>query len=131
MPKLTICATRCGQSTPNVLAICSTVQRLLARLECQSMHDGDSLRPGAAGTRAQASRLLHEEQRVEHDRFGEGDGQNRLHHDLRGRAGIASRPRRGALPINPTPMAAPRAARPTCMLPVIVVSSFRSRRRLD
>ena len=34
--------------------------------------------------------LFHEEQGVEHDRFCEGDGQNRLDHNLRGRAGITS-----------------------------------------
>src|SRR4051794_4974896 len=40
--------------------------------------------------------LLHEEQRVEHDRLGERDRQDRLHHDLGGGVGIASDRRRGA-----------------------------------
>ena len=56
---------------------------------------------------------MDQEQRVEDDRFGEGDGQDRLHHDLRRRAGIAADSGGRALPINPTPIAAPRAARPT------------------
>src|SRR6185295_15359063 len=34
--------------------------------------------------------LLHEEQGIEHDRFGEGDGQNGLDHDLCRRAGISA-----------------------------------------
>ena len=38
---------------------------------------------------------LHQEQGVEHDGFGEGDGQNRLDQDLRRRAGIASHRFRG------------------------------------
>ena len=63
---------------------------------------------------------LHEEQRVEHDRFGERDGQNRL--DQIGVAAPGLRPTASDafMPMMPTARAAPRAARPTCRLPVIV-----------
>ena len=86
----------------------------------------------ARGPTPRAARCsdLHQEQRVEHDRFGEGDGQNRLDHDLRRRAGIAADRVRRALPINPTPMAAPSAARPTCKLAGHRVCPFSSEHQL-
>src|SRR5262245_56090184 len=44
--------------------------------------------PGRGNPAPERRRLAHEEQRVEHDRFSEGDGQDRLDHDLRRGAGI-------------------------------------------
>src|SRR5262245_7775134 len=71
IPKLIICANRCGQSTPKVRATSSICP------------------PWATANTAKASMALpNQEQRVEHDRFGEGDSQDGLDHDLRGRAGV-------------------------------------------
>src|SRR3954464_8674926 len=74
MPKLTICANSCGQLTPNVWAIESACGALSAAVCIARTH--------------MFKALAHEEQRVEDDGFGEGDREDRLHHDFGGRAGI-------------------------------------------
>ena len=82
MQKLMIWASRCGQSTPKVLAICATWPSLCGgRQQNKGIHNLCAL---------SRSLILHQEQGVEHDRFSEGNGQNRLDQNLRGRAGITS-----------------------------------------
>src|SRR4029453_13131101 len=76
MAKLTNCAAKWGQSTPNVAAILSTGP---PPASCCSIK---------ASTRPSPS--LHEEQGVEHDGFRESNGQNRLHEDRCGCAWISS-----------------------------------------
>jgi hypothetical protein len=56
---------------------------------------------GSGNAALRIFRLLHEEQGVEDDGFSEGDGQNRLDHDLRGRAGIPSHRDRRSLANQP------------------------------
>src|SRR5215472_2210907 len=77
MPKLATCAPRWIQSTPNVRAIVS-IWPLPASAAC--MATTNMVHPGL---------LADEEQRVEHDRFRESDGQDRLHHHLGRRSRIA------------------------------------------
>ena len=103
MQKLMIWAIRCGQSTPKVLAISLDLAAALLRHQSEER-----------SRRVTCRASLHEEEGVEHDRFREGDGQNRLHQNRRRRAGIASHRFRAFMPMKPTPRAAPSAARPTC-----------------
>src|SRR3954447_26389626 len=78
---------RWGQSTPKVLAICETwlsppwaANKNKAIIEARPTRE--SLR-------------FHQEQRIEYDRFGEGDGEDRLHQHLRRRARVAADRARG------------------------------------
>src|SRR4051812_38094350 len=94
MQKLMICAIRWIQSTPKDRAIswicppppasANTTRAFMTRSDGRT-----AARP--LGHRAQwHRRLLHEEQGVEHDRLGEGDGEDRLDQDLGGRARVAA-----------------------------------------
>src|SRR5262245_43207609 len=93
MAKLRNCAVRWGQSTPNVCAICPIGP---PPVSCCSIKAStlivapSSLADATAPARARIQSLLHEEQGVEHDGFREGDGQDRLHENRRGRAWISS-----------------------------------------
>jgi hypothetical protein len=63
--------------------------------------------------------LLNQEQGVEHDRFRKSDRKNGLHQNLVEATGFRPTASEAFMPIRPTAMAAPRAARPTSRLPVI------------
>src|ERR1019366_4537365 len=100
MLKLMICEIRCGQSTPNMSATCFIGLTLPAcasiKEEFISRKIGDQGR-GIRWTPRPGSSVpvLLKEQGVEHDRFGEGDGQDGLDQDLRRGTGIASHRFRG------------------------------------
>src|SRR5580765_7862482 len=93
MPKLMIWETRCPQSTPKVRAIswigpcasaCANNTRAFIIGISQTRAQG-WLNPAPRGVL-----LADKEQSVEHDGFGEGNGQDRLYQDLGCRARIAS-----------------------------------------
>src|SRR3954470_4545255 len=93
--KLMICAIRCGQSTPKVRATSATgFSPASARNKkwfitlSQELRVRSGSRSAPAFNQLLSRRRLHEEQGIEHDGFREGDGQNRLDQDLRGRARI-------------------------------------------
>src|SRR5262245_15679666 len=92
MTKLTICAIRWGQSTPNVRAICSIWLPPSASANRTRTFMIHIRKVSAPGRQAPASRcvLFRKEQRVEHDRLREGNRQNGLDHYLGGRIGIAA-----------------------------------------
>src|SRR5208282_1005539 len=98
MQKLMIWAISCGQSTPKVRAICSICPPALTSASqtiafmIVTPFTGAHSRLGAGALDAA---LPHEKYGVEHDRFSEGNGQDRLDQDLRGRARIAADPIRG------------------------------------
>src|SRR5262245_29281171 len=90
MLKLMIWAVRCGQFTPKVLAIsCTGPPPPACAIMTMTFIVAPPHAPGAPPG-GRADRSPHEEQGVEHDRFGEGDSQNRLDQDRRRRTGIAS-----------------------------------------
>jgi len=123
MPKLMHCAPRCCQSTPKVRAICATWPSspaaankikafIVAVSSVEGAENGRILRP-------HRWLLFHQEQGVEDDRFRKGNGQNRLHQNLRGRAGICVPPR-PKRPCQSTPHPRLRPAPPNrhaCFLP--------------
>src|SRR4029453_13752580 len=76
-------ATNCGQSTPKVRAICATWPPW-AGANNKSAVMLTPLRARACGALS-----AHEEQRVKHDRLAASDGQDGLHEDVGGSAGIA------------------------------------------
>src|SRR5262249_34960046 len=79
---------RCCQSTPNVRAISWTGEppslAAASRIRSFIITFLGCKRPAALRV------LSDQEQRVEHDRFGEGNGQNRLDQYFRGGAWVAS-----------------------------------------
>src|SRR3954468_14471677 len=96
MQKLMICAIRCGQSTPKVRAIswtgpppapasAATIKKRFINRALLSVRARNE--PGFAPA---IYSTLHQEECVEHDGLGEGDGQNRLDQDLRRGAGVSS-----------------------------------------
>jgi hypothetical protein len=59
-------------------------------LQREYMHGHELTSSGVRRADARDDASPHQEERVEDDGFGQGDGENRLDHDLRRRAGIAS-----------------------------------------
>src|SRR5207237_152775 len=100
MIKLKICAMRWDQSTPKVLAISSTapVTPPACAKITKSFIEFCTLffKPGAEPNGCRAQQSVNEEQSVEHDGFGEGNGQNGLDQDLGRGAGIAPHRRRSS-----------------------------------
>src|SRR5947209_14074264 len=93
MEKLRIWAIRCVQSTPKILAICSICPPLFTSAsKASAFMIAIPFSPGHSrlASGAHDAALLHEENGVEHDRFSEGNGQDRLDQNFRGRAWIAS-----------------------------------------
>src|SRR5437868_15421962 len=81
MPKLMICAPKCGQSTPKVRAICAT---------SSSAANNANMIKAFICEPAVPRPLPHQEQPIEDDRLSERDRQNGLNQNLRGRTGIAA-----------------------------------------
>src|SRR6266542_7103489 len=91
MQKLTTCAMKCGQSTPNSLAVSPIIPaNIMWFINASQKGRGAALLRVLLwrGNRRPGFRC--QEDREEHDAFGKGDGQDRLDQNLRRRAGIAS-----------------------------------------
>src|SRR6516162_6179687 len=90
MQKLTIWASRWDQSTPKVRAIFSNCPPLSNSakkpIAFNIAHPNSDRQKTTIWPRAQIS--SRKEESVEHDRFSESNGQNRLNHDLRRGAGV-------------------------------------------